>query len=47
MAKKISKNLQTDSDKINRGREVTRQDDKVRNRKIGLLDIDSTIYYYF
>ena len=47
MAKKISKNLQTDSDKINRGREVTRQDDKVRNPKIGLLDIDSTIFYYF
>ena len=47
MAKKIAKNLQTDSDKINRGREVTRQDDKVRNIKIGLLDIDSTIFYYF
>ena len=47
MAKKISKNLQTDSDKINRVREVTRQDDKVRNPTIGLLDIDSTIFYYF
>jgi hypothetical protein len=47
MAKKISKKLQTASDKINRGREVTRQDDKVRNPKIGLLDIDSTIFYYF
>ena len=47
MAKKISKKLQTDSDKISRGRELTRQDDKVRNPKIGLLDIDSTIFYYF
>ena len=47
MAKKISKNLQTASDKISRGREVTRQSDKVRNPKIGLMDIDSTIFYYF
>ena len=31
----------------NRGRDKTRGDDKVKNLSVGLMDIDSTIMYYF
>ena len=47
MAKKIPDNLKEPSDKINRGNELSRSDDRVKNVSIGLLDIDSAIFYYF
>ena len=47
MAKKIQKGLETQSDKINRGRELSRRDDVVKNKTIGLMDIDSALFYYF
>ena len=47
MAKKQPKNLQTDADKVNRGRELSRKDDKAQNFSIGLVDLDQTIFYYF
>ena len=31
----------------NRGRDVSRKDDNVKNFSIGLMDIDATIMYYF
>ena len=47
MAKKLPKQIQTTSDNINRGRQVSRTDDKVRSRSIGILDIDQALFYYF
>ena len=38
---------QTRADKINRGRELSRTDDRVKNFSIGLQDIDAAIFYYF
>jgi len=32
---------------INRGREVSRAEDRAKNLNVGLLDIDSAIFYYF
>jgi hypothetical protein len=47
MAKIIPANIQTDSDKRNRGDDVSRLNDKVRNVSVGLLEIDSALFYYF
>jgi hypothetical protein len=47
MAKKTPKNRQTEAEKRNRGREVSRASDTTKNLSVGLLDIDSAIFYYF
>ena len=47
MAKDLPKQLQTRSDKINRGRQISRTDDNVRSKSIGILDIDQALFYYF
>ena len=47
MPKIIPANIQSDADKRNRGEDVSRSDDKVKNISIGLLEIDSALFYYF
>ena len=47
MSKLVPVNRQTAADKINRGREISRIGDKVRGLSVGLLDIDSALYWYF
>jgi hypothetical protein len=47
MSKLVPINRQTAADKINRGREVSRVGDKIRGLSVGLLDIDSALYWYF
>jgi len=47
MAKIIPANIQTNADKINRGEEQSRSNDKTKNISIGLLEIDSALFYYF
>ena len=47
MAKKLPKQLQTESDKINRGRELSRSSDILKNKSIGIMDIDQALFYYF
>ena len=47
MGKFIPANRQTAADKINRGREISRIGDKIRGLSVGLLDIDSALYWYF
>jgi len=47
MAKIIPANIQSDADKRNRGEDVSRSSDKTKNISIGLLEIDSALFYYF
>ena len=47
MPKKLPKDRQTNADKVNRGRELSRSNDVTKNMNVGLLDIDSAIFYYF
>jgi len=47
MSKLVPVNRQTTADKINRGREISRIGDKIRGLSVGLLDIDSALYWYF
>ena len=47
MAKIIPANIQSDADKRNRGDDVSRLKDKTSNFSIGLLEIDSALFYYF
>ena len=47
MPKIIPPQLQTKQDKINRGNEVRRDTDKTRNISVGLLEVDSALFYYF
>ena len=47
MAKDLPKQIQTRADEVNRGRQVSRSNDKVKNKSIGLMDIDAAIFYYF
>lgn len=47
MSKLVPANRQIRTDKINRGRELTRTGDKVRGVTVGLQDIDSALFWYF
>ena len=47
MAKIIPPQLQTNQDKINRANEVRRDTDKTKNISVGLLEVDSALFYYF
>ena len=47
MNKLVPANRQIRTDKINRGRELTRTGDKVRGVTVGLQDIDSALFWYF
>tara|TARA_B100000902_G_scaffold158008_1_gene154080 strand:+ start:1330 stop:2442 length:1113 start_codon:yes stop_codon:yes gene_type:complete len=47
MNKLVPANRQVRTDKINRGRELTRTGDKVRGVTVGLQDIDSALFWYF
>ncbi len=47
MSKLVPANRQTAADKINRGREISRIGDKIRGLSVGLLDMDSALYWYF
>ena len=47
MAKELPDKLKLSSDKINRGKELSRNSDNVKNIAVGLMDIDSAVFYYF
>jgi len=47
MTKIIPANIQSDADKRNRSEDISRSDDKTKNISIGLLEIDSALFYYF
>ena len=40
-------NRQTLPEKVNRGRELSRENDSVKSKHVNLLDIDSALHYYF
>ena len=44
---KINPDNQTIPEKVNRGRELSRENDSVKSKHINLLDIDSALHYYF
>ena len=47
MSKIIPPQLQTNEDKLNRGNEIRRDKDKSKNISVGLLEVDSALFYYF
>ena len=44
---KINPDNQTIPEKVNRGRELSRENDSVKSKHVNLLDIDSALHYYF
>ena len=47
MSKIIPPQLQTREDQLNRGNELRRDTDKNKNISVGLLEVDSALFYYF
>jgi len=47
MAKELPEDRKPLAQKRNRGRELSRENDRVKNVSVGLQDIDSAIFYYF